>query len=240
MSVAPDGLDELRDSLPILAKLLGETVRWVHPDVFRAMPLWYPETARGEPEFNAAYDKQRMLNGNLRAEANIFAGRALMKAMGLRKRPPNWAVCHIWGYDDPKFGSKGNVVRDRRFYSCVGNMVLVPSPLKGLTDHIPEVRLMLRTCAYHLYGWLCEHDDLSSSNDLEQIRQGLIPKDYPADWPVKKSDVLPRNVMHPDNWVWNEIGKRKERIKSELKTCGALYPREAIVSALRFWKVDWI
>jgi hypothetical protein len=43
-----DGLDALRSvmSLREIASLIERTARWVSPDTFRLLPLWFPEHAR--------------------------------------------------------------------------------------------------------------------------------------------------------------------------------------------------
>jgi hypothetical protein len=50
------------------------------------------------------------------------------------------------------------------FFSCVGNMVLLPTPLKAFTDTMPEIKSMLRICARNLYGWQCDHESMSAIN----------------------------------------------------------------------------
>jgi len=61
--------------------------------------------------------------GVRKVEENIRAAIALMEALGVKGRPKNWTVCHIWGYADENFAGKSNVVQDHRFYSCIGNMI---------------------------------------------------------------------------------------------------------------------
>ena len=107
----------------------------------------------------------------------------------LRPRPSNWTVCHIWGYDDPNFGPGGSVVHDPRFYSCIGNMVWLPTSLKGFTDSLPEVKSLLRVCAYYLYGFLCDHPN--SQSEAQRIRDGWIPAQYPPAWPTETRKALP-------------------------------------------------
>ena len=76
-----------------------------------------------------------------KVEGNINANQALTLALGLRKaQRPNWSCCHIWGLDDPKYQKSNDVVKDRRFFSCVANMVLLPTPLKAFTDTMPEIK----------------------------------------------------------------------------------------------------
>lgn len=69
------------------------------------------------------------------------------------KDRPHWTCCHIWGVDDPSFVKANSVVQDHRFFSCVANMILLPTPLKAFTDVMPEVKAMLRQCSGDLFGW---------------------------------------------------------------------------------------
>lgn len=46
LSAVPDGLDELAVEMRLIVALIARTARWVQPEVFRAFPVWYPETAR--------------------------------------------------------------------------------------------------------------------------------------------------------------------------------------------------
>ena len=122
------------------------------------MPVWYPEACRGGKAFNSKFQKQyESKNGKLRTHANEYARIALRRAMGLPGSglDEKWHACHIWGR---------NVVRDARYYSCIGNMVFLPAPLKAFTDSVPEIMRMLRICAYHLYGWLPRVEEAEQEN----------------------------------------------------------------------------
>lgn len=81
-------------------------------------------------------------------EGNIAAAPALIAALGVGSpKPKNWTVCHIWGYDDPGFAQQGSVTRNARYFTCVGNMVWLRTPLKGFVDALPEVKAIFRVCA---------------------------------------------------------------------------------------------
>jgi hypothetical protein len=56
----PDGLTELEHELPLITELIARTARWVHPDTFAALPVWFPEVARGSPSYNAGYPRRRL------------------------------------------------------------------------------------------------------------------------------------------------------------------------------------
>ena len=47
-------------SLPAtsVAELIARTARWVHPETFRALPVWAPYAARGMPVFDASWSRQ--------------------------------------------------------------------------------------------------------------------------------------------------------------------------------------
>ena len=89
--VVPDGLHELEKEMPEIIDLIARTARWVHPDTFRALPVWYPETARGEPIYNvnwaAIYKNTNRSTAKIteKSEPNIKAGKALVMALGARK-----------------------------------------------------------------------------------------------------------------------------------------------------------
>jgi len=66
-----DGLDVLSaaclEASVDLVPLIEKTCRWVNPVTFRALPVWFPETARGKPMYNANYtpDNIRIQTGRV-------------------------------------------------------------------------------------------------------------------------------------------------------------------------------
>ncbi|HEY5347952.1 MAG TPA: hypothetical protein VIJ72_07145 [Rhizomicrobium sp.] len=235
----PDGLTEIHHELPLVIAMIERTARWVHPRAFRALPIWCPDTARGRPRFDAKWSHQ-LVNGRdvPKVEENIRAAKALVEAMGIPgKKPSNWTVCHIWGYDDEAFAASSNIVKDPHFYSCVGNMVLLPTPLKGFTDAVPEIKKILRTCAYYLYGWACEHGDARAQ--VEKIRAGDIPDGYPKQWPTATRQTLPKGTAPFTPRVEAAIAKRRREIAERLKEDSYLnYPRNEVRDVLSFWNVE--
>lgn len=154
--IATDGLDAWREEIGLdeIAKLIEWTARWVAPETFRLLPVWYPEHARRRHSYKTNWSEPQMNTSHRtgvsihKTEGNVFANQALTLALGLRKaNRPNWSCCHLWGVDDPKYQKANDVVSDHRFYSCIGNMILLPTPLKAFTDTMPEVKAMLRICA---------------------------------------------------------------------------------------------
>jgi len=165
-----DGVDELMSPLDLSETmgLIEKTARWVLPETFHMVPVWYPAHARGRYCFKNNWSEEKF-NINRKdgskvhkQEGNLYANKDLTHALGLRsKERKNWSCCHIWGVDDPTFQRANDVVQDPRFYSYVANMVLLPTPLKVFTDTVPAVKVMFRLCAADLYNWRCEHDEVS-------------------------------------------------------------------------------
>src|SRR6266478_17103 len=248
-NILPDGLDALeqacKDAGISLMPLLAATCRWVDPETFRRLPIWYPEYHRGSPMYDAKYERQYTNTkrggeeASLKTEPNIQAGKAIRQAMGIPVswRRYNWTVCHIWGIDDPAFQQSNIIVRDPCYYSCIGNMVLLPTPLKALTDSVPEVKHMLRVCAYNLYGWVPEVPNAPDLADqVELVRGGEVFRDYPQSWPRIPGEKLPPGTMRYSSIVEVAIQKRKREIKLRLDSRSyPLYPRDSVLRVLEFW-----
>ena len=242
--VIPDGNDEIRAEVPAIVEIIARTTRWVHPETFRKLPVWCPYIARGQPMFDKSWTRQyqnkKRATGETsgKTEPNIAAGKAFVDALGIaRPKPRNWTVCHIWGYDDPAFAKEGSVVRDPRYYSCVGNMVWLPTPLKGFTDAVPGIKTMLRTCAFHLYEWACEHETVK--DQAEAIRAGAIPEGYPRSWPAPdRKGLLPPGTAPFTADVEARINRQKEKIRAMLADESLVnFPRQSVRDVLAFWKV---
>lgn len=240
----PDGLEALRKELTLaeVMHLIEKTARWVDPATFAYLPVWYPEHARRalfyksnwtEPQMNR--NRQTGLSVH-KSEGNINANKALTKALGLRgKQRPNWSCCHIWGLDDDHYQSSNEVVQDHRFFSCVANMVLLPTPLKAFTDTMIEVKTMLRVCALHLYGWLCEHEAVSNTG--AQIANWSDWGDYPVSWPKPDKPALPSGTVPFSDRIKNAADKRKATIRRDLEQAGPHYPRKQVQAVLDFWNI---
>jgi hypothetical protein len=240
----PDGNDAVRGDIDAVVDLLVRTSRWVHPETFKALPVWCPWVARGQPLFDAAwqgrYTNTKRATGltSEKFEGNVAAAKALIAALDVATpRPSNWTVCHIWGYDDPNFGPSGSVVHDPRFYSCIGNMVWLPTSLKGFTDSLPEVKSLLRVCAYYLYGFLCDHPNTQA--EAQRIGDGWIPAHYPSAWPTNTRADLPPGTSPFTHRIKAEIVKRKTKWESDLSNPALTsYPREQVRTVLQYWKVE--
>lgn len=245
MSNFPDGLTALRAELELgeIMRLIERTARWVDPETFRLLPVWHPEHARrayfyknnwSEPQMN----KNRQTgHTEHKREGNLYANKSLTYALGLRSDDrPNWACCHIWGVDDAFYQEANAVVQDRRFYSCVGNMVLLPTPLKAFTDTMPEVKAMLRICARHLYGWHCDHESMAET--IATIEAWTDWSAYPRTWPRAGFTTTPPGVVKIDTGIKRSATRRLQQIRHDLANAGPYYPREDVISALNYWGIS--
>jgi hypothetical protein len=241
----PDGNEALRQDIPAIAELVERTARWVHPDTVRALPVWAPHTARGRPLYNAGwthrYTNTRKTTGITaeKFEGNVAALNTLKAALGVTsQKPKNWTVCHIWGYDDASFAQRSNVVQDPRYFSCVANMVWLPTSLKGFTDTLPEIKAMLRVCSFHLYGWACEHP--SVADQAAKVRSGWTPDHYPKTWPSSSQPgILPPGTAAFTARIERKIVERKRKIRADLANASYLhYPKAQVLEVLEFWNVS--
>ncbi len=240
-----DGLESLQRHLNIkdAAALIEKTAVWVAPETFKILPLWYPEYGRRDLLYKgywsvAQHNKNRKTQQSVhKTEGNVYASKALNLALNI-KRPSgsNWSCCHIWGLDDPKFQRENSVVSDRKFYSCIGNMVLLPTPLKAFTDSVPKIKAMIRVCALNLYGWSCDHPDVSALR--EAVHRFSDWDAYPDSWPRSPNEKKPLGVSVFSDDIKKSAKKRAREILRDLDEAGPHYPREGVHAALEYWKID--
>ena len=239
-----DGLDALRAEIGVreIASLIERTAAWVAPETFRMLPVWYPAHARGRHFYKGNWSQPQMNTKRSsgasahKVEGNIYANNALTLAVGLRKATrPNWSCCHIWGVDDLKFQKANAVVQDRRFYSCVANMVLLPTPLKAFTDHMFDIKAMLRVCARNLYGWECDHPEMVASNAT--LTDHFDWADYPESWPREPGEERPLGVVDLNDGIAKSARDRLASIRAELRDAGPYYPREEVRAVLEYWGI---
>jgi hypothetical protein len=241
--ILPDGLDELRQHLGLkdIMRLIEVTARWVDPQTFELLPVWAPEHARKNQLYNAnwtvARENRNRRTGvsSLKIEGNTQANKALTEALDLHVRA-NWSCCHIWRVDDPSNQAHNAVVQDHRFFSCVANMVLLPTPLKAFTDAMPDVKAMLRICAMNTFDWTCDHESVASS--AKEVRGWRTWDAYPSSWPRRMGEKLPLGVVPINDRIRRNAERRIARIRDELKTAGSQYPRKEVRAALHYWGVD--
>jgi len=241
----PDGLEALRQELSLrdVMGLIERTARWVDPNTFGYLPVWYPEHARRGLFYKANWSEPQMNRNRQtgvsihKSEGNTHANKALTLALGLRATErPNWSCCHIWGVDDAAYQVSNAVVQDRRLFSCVANMVLLPTPLKAFTDVMTEVKMMLRVCAHHLYGWSCDHDDVADIAD--QVEEWADWDAYPSSWPRQDRNSLPMGTAKFSARIKTSADRRKTAIRKDLTSAGPHYPRDEVQKVLEYWNVS--
>jgi hypothetical protein len=225
-----DGLDTLRTVIGLgeIASLIERTARWVSPDTFKLLPLWFPEHARSASFYKGNWSEPQMNKSRTtghsvhKFEGNVHANEALTLALGLRKKlRPNWSCCHIWGVDVASFQLSNVIVMDRRFFSCVGNMVLLPTPLKAFTDTMLEIKAMLRICARNLYCWQCDHESVRPINAA--LDNWTDWQSYPHSWPRKPNEKLPSGVAPLTPAIEASAERRKAAIRRDLDHAGEYY-----------------
>ncbi|MFY0637290.1 MAG: hypothetical protein JXQ94_05155 [Maricaulis maris] len=241
----PDGLEALRTELSLneVMTLIERTARWVDPATFKYLPVWYPEHARraffykknwSEPQMNRNRQTGQSVH---KTEGNVHANKALTLSLGLRAgERPNWSCCHIWGVDDASYQFSNAVVQDRRYFSCVANMLLLPTPLKAFTDVMPEVKMMLRVCALHFYDWACEHQEVSAIAD--RVAKWDDWDSYPKSWPTPQRQSSPMGTIPFSDRIRKAADRRKANIRKDLKLAGQHYPREEVLSVLSYWRIS--
>lgn len=137
--------------------------------------------------------------------------------------------------DDARYTLSNVVVMDRRFFSCIANMVLLPTPLKAFTDTMPDVKAMLRICARNLYGWHCDHETLAATNAA--LDNWTDWESYPGSWPRRLDEGLPLGVAPLTDVIRASVEKRKTAIRRDLEHAGQYYPRDDVRAALAYWKI---
>ena len=242
-----DGLDVLRKQLELkeIMRLIENTSRWVSIETFHYLPVWYPEEARQDfqyqsdwitPQYNTNKETREKVHRKI---GNINAAKALKAALGMdtQKRPPNWTCCHIWGIDDSTNQKTNKIVKDKRYYSCVANMVLLPTPLKAFTDVMPEVKTMLRVASAAYYKWTPDHDDLPDFQQMKEACEDFMSRSiFPETWSIEQTDQKMKGVQNFSPKVKASSNRRMKKINQEIANApGTKYPIEEVNNVLQYW-----
>jgi hypothetical protein len=128
-----------------LPRLIARSAVWVDPSVFRALRkkiphgTWFPNCRRGKN----GEPKRGVVDG-VRFDDNTMANLAIKLAvLGSRDRCTRMHVCHVWP----------ETCYDVRYHTSLANLVLLPAPLAGFSDHHQVVAECLRYRSYELFGW---------------------------------------------------------------------------------------
>jgi|GEM_PF-414608 len=233
----PDGLAAFTESIAKrkldLYPLLNEVSYWVHPKTFQYMPIWYPEFARKVPLYQVNWTTRQLNNGREKFEGNVHGRFSLLAALGQPDGADvKWTCCHIWGLN----GIEDNpVVKDHRFYSCVGNMLFLPTPFKALSDSVPAVKALLRVMAYNLYGWMCDHGAVREES--VKLLAGTFPEGYLDHWPRPgNASPSPQNVAPFDESIQSAADIRILELRNSFRDSSKqMFPREKVGQAMDYW-----
>ena len=222
-----DGLQAFYQAMDAkeVARIVGQLTRWVDPETFHLLPVWYPELARKQPLYKAGWISPQTNLGNPKFEGNTKANAALSRALGVSKKSrPGWTCCHIWGNDDTSFGKGSSEVNDPRYYSCIANMVLLPTPLKAFTDAVPQVKAALRLAAFHLYGFLPEG-------------KGAPTVEEASDWlPEGWQDGQVTGIRRLNSKIERSTQNRANKILDQIRDSAGNYPTGQVERVLNYWR----
>ncbi len=166
-----DGLEMLKEAAIRhgihLSLLVAETSLWASPEVHRwlmkenGVGAYFPNVRR----FRAgAGERKGEIRGSERLDDNSYANHAIKQATGIgRSKIRNFETCHIWPQS----------CYDSRCHTVIANLVLLPRPLAGLSDHDLEVQAALQFRAFEIFGWHPPGQSIPSR-----------PYFYPPAWPA--------------------------------------------------------
>lgn len=185
-----DGYEELikaeKQSIIDLTELVAYTGIWANPKVFDCLKkqnqfgVWYPNMRRAR---NIERRRDR-ING-VTLDDNTYARKSILFATGIQqKNIKNYHACHVWA----------DSCYDEKYHTCIANLVLIPAPLAGLTDHHPEIAEILKYRAFDLFDWY-----LGESPPAKSIKYSSLWKE-----PAEFSGTVRKSF------------KRKLRIKNKL------------------------
>lgn len=146
-----DGITMLREATARhgihLSVVVAETALWANQEVYRRLlaehgsSTYFPNMRRYRA---GAGERRGEVRGTERLDDNSYANHAIKQAIGVRATDVvGFETCHIW----PK------TCYDARYHTNIANLVLIPRPLAGLSDHDPEIQAALQFRSYELYGW---------------------------------------------------------------------------------------
>jgi hypothetical protein len=128
-----------------LSRLVARSAIWVDLSVFLARQrqhshaAWFPDCRRGRKG-----EPRRGLIDGVRFDDNTIANLAIKRAVfGSREGCTRLHACHVWP----------ETCYDVRYHTALANLVLLPAPLAGLSDHHEGVAACLRYRSYELFGW---------------------------------------------------------------------------------------
>lgn len=179
-----------------LPTLVAETAIWAHPGEHARQVSAENPTGAVFPHVRRARlgsgEAPGVVVDGVRLDRNNYAGTAVRQAIGVeREALEGYEACHIWPA----------TCYDPRYHTVLANLVLVPGPLAGLTDHDPDVIAALKFRSWELYSW----------HPVEAAAPPR-PADYPTNWkePVARAARSARRsvVRQPGQPSHREVMRR--------------------------------
>jgi hypothetical protein len=158
-----------------LSLLVAETGIWASPEAHHFLlkengtGAFFPLTRR----FRKGELKGQMSGGHL-LDDNTYANNAIKRAVGIKRTQiTRFLTCHIWP----------QTCYDAKCHTVLANLVLLPAPLAGLSDHDPDIQASLQFRSYELYDWF-----------PSECSPPPRPKHYPTNWadPMPFTDDVQR------------------------------------------------
>ena len=164
-----------------LSILVAETSIWANPEVHRRL---LHENGVGAYFANVrryragAGERKGQILGPERLDDNSYANHAIKQAAGIgRASIRDFEACHIWPQS----------CYDSRCHTVIANLVLLPRPLAGLSDHDPEVQQALQFRAFEVFGW-------HPPDHRAPSRPGFYPSTWPE--PMPFTDTVARALAN--------------------------------------------
>lgn len=158
------------------SKLVVETSLWVSKDIFdfitensklRTPGVFYPYAVRKQgAELEGKKPRwKETKNGRLFIDSNHKPQNALSycltgKSFQAAFKDKNYACCHIYG---------NKYIHEWKYFTCIGNLIFLPSALQSLTDHDEDVMNCLSQIAYLRFGWKPEGFNLNINDKVKDL-----------------------------------------------------------------------
>ena len=154
------------NDINLILDLISNVSWWVHPDVYKSVPVAYPKTRRKKGK-----EERGQIVEGIRLWFNEPAQNAFWLAIGAKKdNIKNSYVCHIYE----------NSVNDPKHFTNLANMMGLPKSLQSLSEWKPIVDV-LKYHSYKIYGYKGPDNKMPT-----------IPKYYPESW--KKDNNSNQNI----------------------------------------------
>lgn len=173
-----DGIEELfriSQELSIdLRKLIANTAIFAPEDAVEALRerdyIMYPHIRRAK---TSAGERRGERINKVLLDDNTYPNRGLKTILAKYTGTPydqwkNWTVCHVW----PR------TCYDTRYHTALPNLVMLPSPIAGLSDYYEPVIKDLQFRSYSLFKWYPK----SSGSDIYHVPQP--EQGYPQTWKI--------------------------------------------------------